>query len=618
MFWPYLFLSFVAIILFRLGFWFAGGFTALALLLLVLFDHRRMSARWLVFALMGIPLGALLFLARAPLITPQNSFKNSGEAMVAGVSRKSVTLVTDAGVRFRLTGLKKEELPAKYARVRYQCEVVEMPTTSFSAFERLSGTQHWCRKQSLSTVAPPTGFLVHYRSSVLQYLTARFSAVTGKADSHTLIAAFVLGDTDDLSAAELDAFRDMGLMHLFAVSGLNIALLFGMIYLPFRFAGLGSLGSAIGYGVATGFLLLLDFPVPLLRAWLFMTLTLAMKLLDRRIGALTLLSMTAVIVELLFPLSTFTMSFLLSFGVTAAILMLYEPVYFCFAQGSRWANLIAGHVSLTLAAGLPAMALSFALFGNASPLSLLYNLVLVPFSGLYLFASLIYLVFEPARYAIQWLDRLYFSAASLHAQYVQSRFPVADAQWQKYAISLMLLSLVLLLFLAWRKHLWTARRRIYFALPLLFAVLCVPYLLAQYPKSALYALPNQVWYYQKGTLQIEGTRLFADSADPKLCFPVKVRSADATLKLRAKPAEILRLDTQCILFAGSLHPENWQSDALKNCKGIDLFASRKLGAAADEWQKLFAAFGFRGNVSLRKYFTWYADAPLACAKSERL
>lgn len=617
MLWSYAVFSFITIVLFRLGFCVAATVALIATLLYFLSDFRRIPRRWIFVCIAGVIAGALLYYMRLPQLAPQATLPEAGNATVTGVSRKSVIATTDSGVRLRLTGLKKENLPQKYARISYTCTIQEMPDSTFAAFERLSGVQAWCRVTVLKTTGAPDSRLARFRSATLEFLHAKFSRISPDG-SRSLIAAFLLGDTDELTAEELDAFRDMGLMHLFAVSGLNIALLFGLIYLPFRAAGLPALGSALGYVVATAFLLLLDFPVPLLRAWLFMTLGLGMRILDRRITSGALLFLTAVIVELLFPLSTFTISFILSFGITAAILLFYEPIHFCFAQSSKIGNWIAAHISLTLAAGLPAFVLSFALFGSANPLSLIYNLLLVPFSGLYLFVSLVYLGFEPARYLLIGLDHLYLRFADWHSAYVQAHFPVAEPHAQTAIAGLTVMLLAALYVFALRDRLWSVRKNLSWLLPALLLVLSAPYAFTRYPERAIYAVPNQVWLYQNKTLLTDGKKLFPETIDPRTCFPVHSRNNAAARKNAPAPQEIRRIGQNCIVFAGSMKPEFWSPNALAGCSTIHLFVARKIKANATEWEQLFAAFGYKGKVAVRNYFVWYADRPLACGKSQPL
>lgn len=614
MLWPYFFLSFVSLVLFRAGHFPAGVIAASFTVIFFIRDLKRGARPHIPVIFVGIILGFALFFLRAPLVSQQMTPVTQGEATVTGVSRKSVVVRADSGQKLRLTGLKKEQLPAKHGRISYRCDIQNVPESTFMVFERLSGVGAWCRAREIKTIREPQGWLVGFRKATLKFLYKRFEAM----GEHSLIAAFLIGDTDDLSPQELDAFRDMGLMHLFAVSGLNIALLFAILYLPFRFAGVPSVGAALGYAVATAFLLLLDFPVPLLRAWLFMTIGLGMRLLDRRLPSWTLLFLTAIIVEVLFPLSTFSMSFILSFGITAAILIFYEPLYFCFAAKNKIVDFFAQHLALTLAAGLPALLLGYPLFGSAQPLSLVYNLLLVPFSGLYLFTSLLFMAFEPVKYILFALDNLYLKFAAFHSAHIRSLFPSAEKTTQVLSLVFIAALFFGLYVLKIKNRLWSARRHLRFVVPATAVVLIVPFFLASYPQTAIYAVPNKVWMYSAKKLNYSGAQLFTDgkTAEPKTCFPVREKS-----ELRrpvGAPEEILRMGTRCFVFTGRMKPDAWPGDLLKPCATLDVFQSKKLHTGAAEWDALFKLFGFQGKATVRKFFTWYADQPLACGKSEKL
>jgi ComEC/Rec2-related protein len=615
MLWPYAFFTFVALVLFKSGFPAAGIISATTAAGFLIVDFRRADRKLFIVSLAGgIVLGAWLFTLRLGVLSTPVALPLSGEAQIVGVSRKSVVIQNDQRIKLRLTGLKKEQLPTKQARISYRCTVQDVPESTFMVFERLSGVAAWCRVSEMQTLKKPEGFLVSFRAKTLDYLHAKFE----RMGERSLIAAFLLGDTEDLTPQELDAFRDMGLMHLFAVSGLNIALLFAILYLPFRFAGIPSVGAALGYAVATAFLLLLDFPVPLLRAWLFMTIGLGMRLLDRRIPSWVLLFLTAIVVELLFPLSTFSMSFILSFGITAAILIFYEPLHFCFAAKNKLLNLLSEHTALTLAAGLPALLLGYLLFGSAQPLSLLYNLLLVPFSGLYLFTSLVFIAFEPAKYLLFALDALYLKFAAWHTAYVSAVFPSAEKNTQIASLIFIALALIVLYILKIRHRLWSARRHLRYILPVSSIILFLPYFLATYPAEAIYAVPNKVWIYSDRKIISTGSQLFSDgrSNEPKYCFPIKVKNELAQQK--NQPAEILISGNRCFVFTGRMKPETWAPDILVRCASLHVFQSKKMQTSSTEWDQMFRLFGYRGKVAIRKFFTWYADKPLACGKSEKL
>ncbi|MBS0617904.1 MAG: ComEC/Rec2 family competence protein [Spirochaetes bacterium] len=620
--WPYLFFVFVTLVLAKSAHGFAATVAVVACGIFFYLDWRRGARAYLPAIFCGIILGGALFILRAPLIETQVKAPLAGEAEVTGVSRKSIVITITTGQKLRLTNLKTEQIPPKHARVRYRCTAQEIRASTFMVFERLSGVAAWCRTQELQVLSEPAGTLARYRERAFAFLNARFAKMecqgdTCTDDAHSLVAAFLLGDTDDLTPTELVAFRDMGLMHLFAVSGLNIALLFAILYLPFRALGQPAIGAALGYTIATAFLLLLDFPVPLLRAWLFMTIALALRLADRRLPPWTLLFLTAIVVELLFPLSTFTMSFILSFGVTAAILVFYEPLYFCFASPKRLLNLAAEHTALSLAAGLPALILGFLLFGNAQPLSLLYNLLLVPFSGLYLFVALVFLIFESAKYFLIALDTLYLKFAALHTHYVARYFPAADKTAQWISLTLLALAFAYIYYLKKRHQLWSVRRNLRFIISITAIVLVSPYFLTQYPQRAFYIVPNKVWMYNGNEITTQGNAIFSQDSEqsPQYCFPVHREQVIVT---QITPPEIINLSGACFIFTGRMRPETWPQNILTNCRELNVLQAKSAQTDAAEWKKLFVLFGYSGSVVIRRFFTWYSDCPLLCARSEKI
>jgi ComEC/Rec2-related protein len=610
--WPYAVFTFVALALFRAGYTAAAIVSVAACLVYLAAEFRDLPRRGTWAVASGVVLGALLFFVRLPLIGQTAPIQTTGKAEVIGVSRRSVVMSTEPGHKIRLTGFGTRPLPHKYATIRYSCKQQPVPDSSFAVFERLAAVQGWCRVTSYQTLGERTGMIHSLRRQALDFLHMRFDKMGAKS----LVAAFLLGDTEDLDTNDLDAFRSMGLMHLFAVSGMNIALLFGLLYLPFSWIGVPKVGSALGYSVATAFLLLLDFPAPLLRAWLFMTIALAMHIIDRRLATSAMLFITALAVEIMFPLSTFSISFILSFAITAAIVVFYPQIHFLFASRNRILDILASHVALTLSAGIPALILGYLLFGSAQPLSLLYNLLLVPFSGIYLFSALVYLMFDPARYILLLLDRLYLKFAELHRALVMDNFPSADDTTQRVSLIVMALVLILLLVLARRQRLWSARRNLRYAIPLIAIALLLPYFLVRYPGRAIYAIPNKVWMYNERRLVATGKSAFAQhtTREPRTCFPISERKSRGT----TSTPDLLRLDGSCFVFSGRMRPELWHPRALAGCRELNLYVSKSASINPAEWKPMFALFGYAGEISIRHYFRWYSDVPLACDKSEPL
>ena len=130
------------------------------------------------------------------------------------------------------------------------------------------------------------------------------------------------------------------------------------------------------------------------------------------------ISLSLVFSELIYPLSAFSYSFILSFGITGIILLTFP--FFKMILPIKW-NYLKDHLALTLAAFTGSLFLSFILFGYVNILSLLYNFLLVPFAGIYLFLTLISILLPDIAQLLFFFDQVFYWSAQLH-QLIWERF----------------------------------------------------------------------------------------------------------------------------------------------------------------------------------------------------
>ncbi len=106
-----------------------------------------------------------------------------------------------------------------------------------------------------------------------------------------LLPALVVGDTTAMVPAVEQAFRDAGLAHLTAVSGMNVAILCGAVLGAARLAGAGPRGAAVLAGVVLlGYVVVCGPSPSVLRAAVMGAVTLLALVLGRRRSALPALS----------------------------------------------------------------------------------------------------------------------------------------------------------------------------------------------------------------------------------------------------------------------------------------------------------------------------------------
>ncbi len=171
-------------------------------------------------------------------------------------------------------------------------------------------------------------------SGLRQDWSRRLRAVL-PGDDGAVADALVTGERGGLSSRLEQAYRDSGLAHLLAISGLHVGLLAGLIFVGLR--GVLALIPPVALrwpikkwaaGAAMlampPYLWLVGASIPTQRACLMVLLVLLAVLLDRRAISLRLVAWAAVLVLALAPEALLTPSFQMSFGAVTALIAGYE------------------------------------------------------------------------------------------------------------------------------------------------------------------------------------------------------------------------------------------------------------------------------------------------------
>ncbi|MSU35620.1 MAG: ComEC family competence protein [Pedosphaera sp.] len=219
--------------------------------------------------------------------------------------------------------------------------------------------------------------------------------------------AMVLGWKPGLQGAVAEPFMRSGTMHVFAISGLHVALIAGMLVHGLRLAGLSRAAcGVIGLPPIWFYVFATGGQSSAVRSAVMTTVIVGTWALRRPTDLLNSLAGAALVVLSGQPGELFQAGFQLSFAVVGSLAVLHRPVEFVLTrcvqfdplipeelrpqwqQVTRrlWKNL-AGHLATTLAAWLGSLPLVIHYFHIFNPVSLLANLVVVPLSSLALAAG---------------------------------------------------------------------------------------------------------------------------------------------------------------------------------------------------------------------------------------
>ncbi len=237
--------------------------------------------------------------------------------------------------------------------------------------------------------------LASYRYEWKQSLTAWIHEKFTDSSTADFIAGLATGEFS--SSTMRQQFSRFGLQHLLAISGFHFAITASFLnallnlMLPMRIKNMILLFFLAGYSFFLG-------PYPsVLRAWMMCSLSIAGQLIDKKTTALNSLGIALLCILAYNPLLSLEISFKLSFGITAAILLFYQPVSSIFdeiipkrrleevLQMNRLnqhayclLTFLRGGFALTVAVNLLAIPFSLYYFDKFPWMSLLFNLF-IPF-----------------------------------------------------------------------------------------------------------------------------------------------------------------------------------------------------------------------------------------------
>ena len=260
----------------------------------------------------------------------------------------------------------------------------------------------------------------------------------------------VLGDTAYVNRFAKEDMRVSGLAHLFAVSGLHIGFMCGLVYGLFRLIKVSKRKSLVlviavllFYGIITA------FPAGVVRATIMALCLLFSEIIEERYDALNTLSLAVILMLLFNPSELFNISFLMSVGAVFGIACFYRPLSNLCTCENKIVKKGWDLISVSVAANSYIFAISAYAFGTVSIYFVLSNLVAVPVAGV-IYSVLVSVVLVtliiptlgillvPLKYPIGILTAFSGLIASLPSASVEITIPIVAGI--TYAIALTFIS----------------------------------------------------------------------------------------------------------------------------------------------------------------------------------
>lgn len=257
--------------------------------------------------------------------------------------------------------------------------------SSFHRYARRQGATSLLRLSPryhiISSMCPEPDVRIRIKQRIAEVLKNRLS---GRERDSAM--GFILGQAGYMDRDLKQRATELGILHVFAASGMHLAILYGLLLIPMAlllgrkhpFAVCAPLPLCIAY------CWLLGFPVSLSRALVFVSLYALSCVLNRRLTSKETILNSAIILMLWMPREFATLSSALSFAAVAGILYFSAPAISIASLRIKLFSFLWKQSVVTVCATICTAPILVLALGNHSFMGPLINLLLVPLTDLVL------------------------------------------------------------------------------------------------------------------------------------------------------------------------------------------------------------------------------------------
>ena len=249
----------------------------------------------------------------------------------------------------------------------------------------------------------------------------------------------LLGYKDDLDKDLLQSYTDAGVVHIIAISGMHLALIYALL-IAITFPS-NTVKKFIWWRVLLVlagiwfFTLLTGFQASILRAGIMLTCFVLAKSLFRKTSSLNSLAFSAFVLLCWDPFWLWDIGFQLSYLAVTSIFIFYKPILQLFNFHNKLMRNIWKPIALTLSAQLLTTPVSIYYFHQFPRLFLLSNLIAVPLSSLILLLEIILLSVSWLPFITGFIGKLVYASIFCLDEFIIHIQKVPESIWKGLYIS---------------------------------------------------------------------------------------------------------------------------------------------------------------------------------------
>ncbi|WP_036728542.1 DNA internalization-related competence protein ComEC/Rec2 [Peptoniphilus mikwangii] len=211
-----------------------------------------------------------------------------------------------------------------------------------------------------------------------------------------IINSILLGNSNYIDKDIKDNFRNIGLSHMLAISGLHMGILMIIFEGILKLFGISKvLRRSIALLFSFVYLYLISMPIGAFRAYLMFGFMFMSFLFKYKYTSFNALILSAMITILINPFSIYSPSFLLSYLSVLGIILFYKKFEILFQK-----NYFGKSLALTLSVNIMLFPVSIYLFREFSVLGFISNVFLLPLYSFAIILSYILIIFKPIAFLI--------------------------------------------------------------------------------------------------------------------------------------------------------------------------------------------------------------------------
>lgn len=225
------------------------------------------------------------------------------------------------------------------------------------------------------------------------------------------LKGIVLADRSEMDDGTVSDFNKTGLVHLLAISGSHMAIIFWLILFllkPVFSAKNRSFKVLVSLAFIWIFAVFINYGNSVVRSCIMISSYYIYNLLQRKPDLLHAMALAGFLILIWDTNQIFNVGFLLSFVAVFGIFWLYEPILKLFPRKkNKVYKFFTALFSLTLSAQVSTLPLVLYYFHQFSGISLAANLIIIPFAQAIIVFSLLMVLAIGFGFNISWLNTAY-------------------------------------------------------------------------------------------------------------------------------------------------------------------------------------------------------------------